>query len=57
MNLTPKEKQAIKFLIKQELKEFEKAKAEIEDFRPEINFLAVEEKYDELLKEILNKLG
>jgi len=55
-NLTLKEKQAVKFLIKKELDEFEKQKETLEEFRPEVNFLAVEEKYDELLKEILKKL-
>lgn len=55
-NLTSNEKKAIRFLIKNELKEFEEQKQELEDFRPGVNFLAVEEKYDELLKKILKKL-
>jgi hypothetical protein len=54
-NLTPKEKEAIKFLINQELEKFENQKGKLKDL-PEIPFLAVEERYDVLLKGILKKL-
>ena len=53
MELTQTEKDLIKHIIKKELKEFEQ---EEESIRPSAPFLAAEEKYDILLKNLLKKL-
>ncbi len=54
MELTQTEKKLIKHLVEKELNEFED---EEESIRPPVGFLAAEEKYDILLKELLKKLG
>jgi hypothetical protein len=53
MELTKQEKEAMKYLLQKEIKELEEQEEEI---RPEVGFLAAEEKYDELLKTLLKKL-
>ena len=53
IELSNDEKELIKALLKQELKKFEKKETEILTENPPL--LAVEEKYDELLKKILKK--
>lgn len=53
MELTQTEKKLIKHLVEKELKEFEE---EEETIRPPVGFLAAEEKYDILLKDLLKKL-
>ena len=53
MELTKNEKELIKFLVEKELKLTEEQEEEI---RPEISFLAVEEKYEVLLEDLLKKL-
>ncbi len=53
MELTKTEKDLIKHLIEKELKEFE---GEEENIRPPVDFLAAEEKYGVLLKNLLKKL-
>jgi len=53
IELSKEEKELIKFLLQQELKKFEEEEEEIRT--EQAPFLAVEEKYDELLKKILKK--
>jgi hypothetical protein len=54
MNLTKEDKEFIKLLIKNELKEFKKeGKTIIEQDKP--SFLAAEAKYEDLLKALLKK--
>ena len=53
MKLTSKEKELIKFLVKKELKIVEKQEEEI---RPPVRFLAAEERYEEVFKNLLKKL-
>jgi hypothetical protein len=54
--LTKEEKEALKYLIKQELKRFKEQEKEMEELRPELPFLAVEESYEDLLERLLKKL-
>ncbi len=54
--LTKEEKEALKYLIKQELKRFKEQEKEMEELRPELPFLAVEEKYEDLLEKLFKKL-
>ncbi len=54
--LTKNEKEVLRFLLKQELKEFIEQKKELKELRPELAFLTIEEKYDELLDSILEKI-
>ncbi len=54
MNLTKEDKEFIKTLIKNKLKEFKKeGKTIIEQDKP--SFLAVEVKYEDFLKDLLKK--
>ena len=53
MELTKDEKALFKYLAEQELK---KVEGQEEDIRPNIPFLAAEEKYEILLENILKKL-
>jgi hypothetical protein len=54
--LTKEEKEALKYLIKQELKRFKEQEKEMEELRPNLPFLAVEEKYEDLLEKLFKKL-
>lgn len=54
--LTKEEKEALKYLIKEELKRFKEQEKEMEELRPNLPFLAVEEKYEDLLEKLLKKL-
>ncbi|MBD3248651.1 hypothetical protein GF336_01260 [Candidatus Woesearchaeota archaeon] len=56
MELTDEEKKFLKFLLKKELSTLEKQEKTIEDFEPEFQFLAAEEKYELLLKDMIKKL-
>jgi len=51
---TDKEKELIKSLVKKELKEFEQEESTI--LQKELNFLEGEEKYDDFLKQLIEKL-
>jgi uncharacterized membrane protein YheB (UPF0754 family) len=53
VELSEDEKKLIKSLLNQEVKKFEEQ--EKEQIRPEVPFLAVEEKYDEFVKKLLRK--
>ena len=53
MELSKTEKDLIKHLVEKEIAEFEQEEGTI---RPPAGFLAAEEKYDVLLKELLKKL-
>ena len=55
MAFTKKEKEALKYLIKKELKGFKGEKKTITD--PQAGFLAMEEKYDVFLKNLLKKFA
>ena len=52
MTFTEDEKKAIKHLVEKELKDFKKEEID----RPSAPFLAVEKEYEQLLKDILEKL-
>tara|TARA_Y100000310_G_scaffold345840_1_gene470994 strand:- start:8650 stop:8814 length:165 start_codon:yes stop_codon:yes gene_type:complete len=52
MELTQKERDLLKYLVKKELKEFKKEEAEI---RPSLPFLKREEEYDLLLESLQKK--
>ncbi|MBW2981245.1 hypothetical protein KY343_00050 [Candidatus Woesearchaeota archaeon] len=54
--LKKEEKEALKYLIKQELKRFKEQEKGIKELRPELPFLAVEENYEVLLEKLLKKL-
>ncbi len=54
--LTKEEKEALRYLIKQELKRFKEQEKEMEELRPNLPFLAVEEKYEDVLEKLLKKL-
>jgi len=54
--LKKEEKEALKYLIKQELKRFKEQEKEMEELRPELSFLAVEESYEDMLERLLKKL-
>ena len=54
--LTKEEKEALKYLIKEELKRFKEQEKEMEELRPNLPFLAVEEKYEDVLEKLLKKL-
>jgi len=55
MNLTTNEKEYLKKIVEKELKEFEaEGKTIVVDEFPE--FIALEVKYDEFLRNLLNKL-
>lgn len=56
LELKKEEKEALKYLIKQELKRFKEQEKEMEELRPELSFLAVEENYEVLLEKLLKKL-
>ena len=53
MELTKSEKQVLRLLVKKEL---EKTEEQEEEIRPEIPFLAAEEKYESVLKSLSKKL-
>ena len=50
------EKDALKYLIKAELKRFKEQEKEMEELRPNLPFLAVEETYEDMLEKLLKKL-
>ena len=54
MNLTKEEKAVLKNLVELEIKEFENEEKVIRDVMP--SFIATEEKYESMLKELLGKL-
>jgi len=54
--LKKEEKEAINYLIKQELKRFKEEEKEMQELRPSLPFLAVEETYEEFLEKLLKKL-
>ena len=54
--LKKEEKEALKYLIRQELKRFKEGEKQMEELRPELPFLAVEETYEEFLENLLKKL-
>ena len=54
MELTKNERLLLKTLVEQELKKFESEEEEV--LRPSAPFLAAEEKYDEFLDKLLEKL-
>ncbi len=54
MNLTNEEKNVLKKLVERELKEFENEEKVIRDVMP--TFIASEEKYESMLKDLLGKL-
>lgn len=54
MNLTNEEKNILKELVERELKEFENEEKVIRDVMP--TFIASEEKYESMLKDLLGKL-
>jgi len=54
--LKKEEKEALRYLIKQDLKRFKKEEKEMKELRPVLPFLAVEESYEEFLKKLLKKL-
>ena len=56
LELKKEEKDALKYLIKQELKRFKEQEKEMEELRPNLPFLAVEETYEDFLKKLLKKL-
>ncbi len=56
LELKKEEKEALKYLIKQELKRFKEQEKEMEELRPELPFLAVEENYEDFLEKLLKKL-
>ena len=53
MELTNQEKEALKYILQKEIKEVEEQGEEI---RPNVSFLAVEERYEDLLKLLLKKI-
>lgn len=53
MTFTEDEKKLIRHLVEKELKEVEEKE---EDIRPNISFLAAEEKYEIMLQKLLKKL-
>ena len=54
--LKKEEKEALRYLIRQELKRFKEGEEQMEELRPELPFLAVEETYGEFLEILLKKL-
>ncbi|MBW2965984.1 hypothetical protein KY342_02690 [Candidatus Woesearchaeota archaeon] len=56
LELKKEEKDALKYLIKEELKRFKEQEKEMEELRPNLPFLAVEETYEEFLEKLLKKL-
>ncbi len=56
LELKKEEKDALKYLIKQELKRFKEQEKEMEELRPNLPFLAVEETYEEFLEKLLRRL-
>ncbi len=56
LELKKEEKDALKYLIKQELKRFKEQEKEMEELRPNLPFLAVEETYEEFLEKLLKRL-
>ena len=54
--LKKEEKEALRYLIKQDLKRFKEEEKEMKELRPNLPFLAVEETYEEFLKKLLKKL-
>lgn len=56
VDLNEKEKQLLVGLVKSELESFEKDEKELENFKPDVDTLGTEEKYDEFLKKLLEKL-
>ena len=56
LELKKGEKDALKHLIKQELKRFKEGEKEMKELRPNLPFLAVEETYEEFLEKLLKKL-
>ena len=56
LELKKEEKDALKYLIKEELKRFKEQEKEMEELRPNLPFLAVEETYEDMLEKLLKKL-
>ncbi len=55
MELTDEEKKFLRYLLRKELSTLEEQEKTIEDFEPEFQFLAAEERYESLLKDLLRK--
>lgn len=53
---TNEEKKVLKFLVDKELKDVLEKEAELDKLRPGVAFLALEEKYEILLENLLKKL-
>lgn len=53
---TKEEKKVLKFLVDKELKDVLEKEAELDKLRPGVAFLALEEKYEILLENLLKKL-
>ena len=56
MELTKQEKEILKGLVSLELKKIHEAKKDMKELRPSVAFIAVEEKYDEVLESLIKKL-
>lgn len=56
MELTKQEMELMIFLIKNELNDVENREEEIRKLRPEVTFLAAEEKYEDVLEKLLKKI-
>jgi hypothetical protein len=54
--LKKEEREALRYLIKQELKRFKEQEKEMKELRPVLPFLAVEENYEDFLEKLLKKL-
>ena len=53
---TKEEKKVLRFLVDKELKDVLEKEAELDILRPGVAFLALEEKYEILLENLLKKL-
>jgi hypothetical protein len=56
MELTKDEKKVLKFLVDRELKTILEEEKELGHLRPQVGFLALEEKYEILLEKLKKKL-
>ena len=56
MELTKDEKKVLKFLVEKELKDVLEKEKELDQLRPGIAFLALEEKYEILVEKLKKKL-
>ena len=56
MELTKQEKELLKFILKNEQKKIENEEEYMKRLRPDLKFLAAEEKYEELLEKLIKKL-